>query len=340
MIKQRTMGRTGLKLSELCLGTLNFGWKTDEKSAHVILDTYHAAGGNFIQASSWSPELVLPSMSTNRSEEVVGRWWTTRNIPRQDLFLATRIHVRPFGNEATFLEVVRETIQDSLRRFRTDYLDMVIFEWNDSLVPMDLTLEAFNVVVRSGAARFAGSANFPIWRVLDALGRAARANHNRMEALQADYSLMTRARFEPEAMSLCQEQRLGFFASSPLAGGFLARGRDFSTMSNSVRRDRLIKRFGNVYGDLAQAAVADISARHEASPAQVALAWVLDNPGVTSAVVGVHSVAQLDDLLKATSLTLSVGDLEQLDQATAIEEVRLGRESSRARSTSDELVLN
>src|ERR1044071_6778430 len=95
MIKQRTMGRTSLKLSEVGLGTLNFGWKTDETSAHAILDAYHAAGGNFIQAANWSPELLLPSATLSRSEEVVGRWWTTRGIPRQELFLATRVYVRP-----------------------------------------------------------------------------------------------------------------------------------------------------------------------------------------------------------------------------------------------------
>ena len=93
---------------------------------------------------------------------------------------------------------------------------MVIFEWNDGLVPIRYSLEAFDHVMRSGLARFIGAANFPVWRVVDSLGRAYLRNHCRMEAIQGDYSLMTRARFEPEAMALCQEQRLGFFARSPL----------------------------------------------------------------------------------------------------------------------------
>lgn len=341
MIKQRTMGRTGLKLSELCLGTLNFGWKTDEASAHAILDAYYAAGGNFIQSSSWSPEVMLPSASTSRSEEMVGRWLIARRIPRQDLFLATRIHVRqPTGGVGNLVNVFREAMQDSMRRLRTDYIDMVIFEWNDGFVPMGSTLEAFDLAVWSGAARFIGAANFPVWRVVDSLGRAYVGNHNRMEALQADYSLMTRARFEPEAMAFCQEQRLGFFASSPLAGGFLSGGRDLESMLRSGRRDRLIERFGNAYGELAQSAVAAVAARHEASSAQVALSWVLHNPAVTSAVVGVNSVAQLNELVHATSLSLSGPDLEQLDHATAVEEVRVAREIVRARVSQGELVLN
>ena len=341
MIKQRTMGRTGLKLSELSLGVLNFGWKADENLAYAILDAYYAAGGNFIQASSRSPELMLPTASTSRSEEIVGRWWTIRRIPREQLFLATRVYVRqPPDGTGSFLKVVREAMQDSMRRLRTHYIDMVIFEWNHGLVPMGLALEAFDFVVRSGSARYIGAANFPAWRVVDSLGRAYLGNHNRIEALQADYSLMTRARFEPEAMALCQEQRLGFFASSPLAGGFLARGRDLQAMLHAVRRDRLLERFGNAYGELAQSAVADVAARHEASSAQVALSWVLHNPAVTSAVIGVNSVAQLSELVQATSLSLSAADHEQLDRATAAEEVRVVPEITRVRVRPGELMLN
>lgn len=319
------MGRTGLHLSELCLGTLNFGWKNDETSAHAILDAYHAAGGNFIQAANSSPARLLPSAALSKSEDVVGRWWTTRQIPRQQLFFATRIHVRPITSaRGAFLEIVQEALQDSLQRLRTTYLDMVILEWNDCLVPFDFALQLFDLAVRSGAARFVGAANFPAWRVLDSIGRAYRGNHNRMEAVQADYSLMTRTRFEPETMALCQEQRLGFFATAPLADGFLARGSDVESMFHAVRRERLMERFGNSYGRAAQSAVAEVAVRHEASSAQVALAWVLRNPAVTSAVIGVRSLGQLNELTQASSLALSSGDIELLDWATAFEEVRLG----------------
>jgi aryl-alcohol dehydrogenase-like predicted oxidoreductase len=342
MIKQRTMGRTGLKLSELCLGTLNFGWKTDEKAAFAILDAYHAAGGNFIQATSHSPELFLPSTAATLSEEIVGRWWKSRQLRREDLFLATRIHVRQPGDGSAgdFNKLVRDACRASLRRLQTTSLDMVIFEWNDGLVPIRVTLEAFDQIVRGGLVRFIGAGNFPSWRVVDSLGRAFLRNHCRMEALQTDYSLITRARFEPEAMALCQEQRLGFFARSPLAGGFLARPHDVEAMFSSVRRDWLLERFGNPYGEAAQVAVADVAERHAGSPAQVALAWVLHNPAVTSAVIGVHSVAQLNELVQAASLSLSAADLKQLDHATAAEEVRLTPEVGRPRATEPELVLN
>lgn len=340
MIKKRMMGRTGLKLSELCLGTLNFGWKTDEKTAFAILDAYHASGGNFIQATNYSPEAFLPSTAVTQSETIVGRWWTSRSIRRGDLFLATRIHIRQAADasDGGFIKLVREACRESLRRFQTNYLDLVIFEWNDGLVPIRETLDAFDRVVRTGLVRYIGAGNFPTWRVVDILGRAYLRNHVRVEALQSDYSLMTRARFEPEAMTLCQEQRLGFFARSPLAGGFLARRWDLETMIHPVRRDWVMERFGNAYGDTAQAVVADVAARHEASSAQVALSWVLHNPAVTAAVIGVHSVTQLGELIAATALALSTADLEQLDHATAAEEVRVGPEITRV--SPGELVRN
>lgn len=341
MINKRTMGRTGLNLSELCLGTLNFGWKTDEKTSFAILDAYRAAGGNFIQATSHTPEILLPSASTSMSEEIVGRWWKARGLRRDEFFLATRIHVRQSpGNEAAFAKTVRQACQESLHRLQTTYLDMVIFEWNDGLVPIRYSLEAFDHVVRSGLARFIGAANFPVWRVVDSLGRAYLRNHCRMEAIQGDYSLMTRARFEPEAMALCQEQRLGFFARSPLAGGFLARRHGIGDILNSSRRDWLSERFGNPYGDAALASVGDVASRHEASSAQVALAWVLHNPAVTSAIIGVHSLAQLTELLQASQLKLTAPDIDQLGDATAAEEVRVAPQITHHRLQAGELMLN
>jgi aryl-alcohol dehydrogenase-like predicted oxidoreductase len=218
---------------------------------------------------------------------------------------------------------VREACSESLRRLQTTYLDLVIFEWNDQLLPLRGTLDAFNSIVRRGLVRFIGAANFPAWRVAETLGRAFLGNHARMEVLQADYSLMTRARFEPEVMALCQEQRLGFLARSPLAGGFLARGGGAEAVTNSLRRDWLAERFGNRYGEAALAAVSAVAGRNGASMAQVALAWVLGNPQVTSTVIGVRTPAQLRELAEACALRLAGTDLHALGEATALEEVRV-----------------
>lgn len=340
MIKQRTFGRTGLTVSELCLGTLNFGWKTDEKISTAILDAYHETEGRFIQATSHTPELGLTSASGSISEEIVGRWLAARGHRRHDLFLATRILVRRVvRDDAAFAQQVRDAVRASLRRLQTHYLDLVIFEWDAGLLPLRGTLDAFDALVRRGLVRYVGAGNFPVWRVADALGRAYLRNHGRFEATQTDYSLMTRARFEPEAMALAQEQRLAFLARSPLAGGYLARSTTATAAPNALRRDWLTARYDNAYGDMARTAVAKVAARHTASAAQVSLAWVLHNPVVTSAVIGVGSVSQLTELVQSSSLSLTPADLELLDAATSVEEVRVAPQIVRPAEKRDSLVL-
>lgn len=340
MIKKRILGRTGLKVSELCLGTMNFGWKTDEQKSFGILDAYFEAGGNFIQASGYFPTPLITAASTTFSEEVVGRWWDSRAILRSQLVLATRLSLGRVPDGVPMVKFARECVRASLRRLKTTYVDLLVLDWSESLLPMREIMDVFDVLVRGGLVRYIGAANFPVWRVADAIGRAYIRNHSRMEALQSDYSLMTRARFEPEAMSLSQEHRLGFLARSPLAGGFLAQVRGPGDRLNSSRRDWLEQRFGNAHGDAALAAVIEVASRHEASPAQVALSWVLHNPVVTSAVVGVQSVTQLVELVPGTSLPLSSMDLAQLDRATAVEEVRVTPEIARSPVPPAELVLD
>lgn len=340
MIKQRNFGRTGLGVSELCLGALNFGWKTDEKISIAILDAYHAADGRFIQVTSHTPELGLTSASGSVSEEIVGRWLAARGHRRHDLFLATRILVRRrVRDDAAFAQQVREAVRASLRRLQTHYLDLVIFEWDEGLLPLRGTLDAFDALVRRGLVRYVGAGNFPVWRVADALGRAYLRNHGRFEAMQTDYSLMTRARFEPEAMALAQEQRLAFLARSPLAGGYLARSSPALAALNAPRSDWLAARYGKAYGDMARTALAKVAERHTASVAQVSLAWVLHNPAVTSAVVGVCSVRQLEELIKSSSLSLKPADIELLDAATAVEEIRMAPSNVRPSEKKDGLVL-
>lgn len=339
MIKQRTFGRTGLGVSELCLGTLNFGWKTDEKISLALLDAYHAADGRFIQATSQTPELGLASASGSGSEEIVGRWLAARGHRRHDLFLATRILVRRVvRDDAAFAQQVREAVRASLRRLQTHYLDLVIFDWDEGLLPLRGTLDAFDALVRRGLVRYMGAGNFPVWRIADALGRAYLRNHGRFEAMQTDYSLLTRARFEPEAMALAQEQRIAFLARSPLDGGYLARSSPAMTALNAPRRDRLAARYGNAYGDMARTAVAKVAGRHAASVAQVSLAWVLQNPAVTSSVIGVCSVRQLEELVQSSALSLTSADLELLDAATVVEEVRVGPQLVRLSEKKDSLL--
>lgn len=324
MIPQRPLGRTGLNVSELCLGTMHFGWKTDEVASFAVMDAFLAAGGNFLQAAAVTPQFTLPSTSTTVAEEVVGRWHQSRRIPRRDLVLATRLNLRlPRGLGLSIGHVVRESVAASLHRLRVDYLDLLVLEWNEELLPKEQWLEAFNVAVRDCNVRYVGVANFPAWRVADCIALAFHRNASRMEAVQGDYSLMTRARYEPETMALCDEHRLGFVAASPLAGGFLVGNTRAPATADWSRRKWILNRFQNTYGDAARSAVADVAARHDASSGQIALAWVLNNPTVSSAMIGVRSEVELHELARAGEISLAPRDLRELAEATALEEVRI-----------------
>ncbi|HTO03604.1 MAG TPA: aldo/keto reductase, partial [Opitutus sp.] len=313
MIKQRSLGRTGLKVSELCLGTINFGWKTDEASSFAILDAFHSLGGNFLQSASFAPRLLLPSASPSFGEEVIGNWWTSRQVARRDLVLSTRLRLTlPLITGSNLRDVVCDLTHEAMKKLRTDYLDLLMVEWDPKLLPMYQVVDAFHAAVHRCHVRYVGAANFPVWRVADGIAQAFRRNRCRMEVLQSDYSLMTRARYEPEAMSLCDEQKLGFIATSPLAGGFLTRKTRRSKIGSVPNRVGTRQKFQNWYGDAALAAVADVASRHDASSAQVALAWVLHNRTLTSALLGVRSVAELQELVRATTLALSNADVSQL----------------------------
>jgi len=335
MIKQRTFGRTGLRLSELCLGTLNFGWKIDENQSLAVLDRYHEAGGNFIQSTGHATESALAAASTRLSEEIVGRWLQSRRIVRDSMVLGTRIRVRrPDDSPGALAKSLMQKCRESTDRLQAGQLDIVVIEWNDGMLPVSETLAAFDQLVRGGFARYIVAANFPGWRVADTLGRAYERSQPRMEALQADYSLVTRARFEPEVMTMCREHRLGFFACSPLAGGFLARSYDRS----SLRGDWIQRHFGTDYNRAVLSAVSEVARRNGTSVPQAALSWVLANPQVTSAVIGVQSRAQLDDLLGTQVGRLGLADYAGLAEASVLEEVRLPAEALARQAAYPELL--
>ena len=252
--------------------------------------------------------------------------------------LSTRLNLTlPMVAGSKLSDVVCEQTHDAMKRLRTDYLDLLVLEWDSKLLPMYQVIDAFHAAVHRCHVRYVGAANFPVWRVSDGIAQAFRRNRSRMETLQSDYSLMTRARYEPEAMSLCDEQKLGFIATSPLAGGFLTRSSRNPRFGGLYNREWAHEKFQNCYGDAALAAVADVAARHEASSAQVALAWVLHNQTVTSALLGVRSVAELQEVVGAGRLELSSADMSQLHEATSLEQVHVPAEYLLPRSNLTEV---
>jgi aryl-alcohol dehydrogenase-like predicted oxidoreductase len=324
-MNKRKLGRTNLHVSELCLNTAKFGWANDDASSFALLDTYYTCGGSFIQSLGFAPNSATAPLVESSSEDIVGRWHETRGINRDSLVLASRINFfRPLhGGSIAFANLIRESCERSLRRLRAKYLDLLICDWDDHLAPVEDLLEAVDMLIRAGLVRHAVAGGFPPWRVVDSIHRSGTRNHARFEALQAEYSLMSRASFEPEALSLCREHRLGFLARSPLAGGFLAQRPLSLRELINVDRDWRSERFGSNVGDAVLKVLAEIADKRLATPAQIALAWVLRNSQVTSAVISPPAARELRELVRAAEIILTPNETGALANVTMVQDHRM-----------------
>lgn len=332
VMNQRILGCTSLKVSELCLGTMNFGWRTDESTSRAILDAYHAGGGHFIQAVGLAGAALSAQISPTYSETVVGSWWRSRDLLRTDLTLATRVNLRE-GSEPDSVdldETVRTTCKESLRRLRTDYLDVLVCEWSGAGHPPEALRRGLDWLVREGLVRYVAFANLSSWRVVASIHEGVARNHSRIDALQGDYSLLARTSFEGDLAELCRERGLGFLARSPLAGGLLTRRSKGRGVLGGSRRAWLAQRYGRDTGDRVTRLLCELADGTGYSPAQIALSWALHHPGVTSLVVGLTSVEHLGDALKAAQLRLGADELRQLHQASSVQRLVLPKRATDA----------
>jgi aryl-alcohol dehydrogenase-like predicted oxidoreductase len=315
-MKKRRLGRTDLHVSELNLNAGIFGWLSDEAESFALLDAYYTCGGSFLQTVGLAPNSAMAKLTESEAEIIVGRWRETRGISRDGLVLASRIDFfrPPHGGSTAFANHIREACERSLRRLRTTHLDLLICEWHDDLHPVDDVLEAVDQLIRAGFVRYAVAGGFPPWRVVDSLHGANASQHARFEALQASYSLMNRSGFEPEALAVCREHRLGFLATSPLAGGFLTRR---PSSSPGHDHDWKNERFGSRAGDAVLQVLAEVADKRLATPAQIALAWVLRHPEVTSAAISASNPRELRELIRAAGIVLTSEETGALANVTS-----------------------
>ena len=316
----RFLGRTGLQVSEFCLGTMQFGWTTDESSSFAVMDAYHNAGGNFIDtADIYTTWHAAGLAGGGVTETIIGRWLKSRG-GRPDLVLASKVRGRmqegPNGEGLSRQRVIR-CCEDSLRRLQTDYLDLYQCHWADLTTPIEETLSALDNLVRAGKVRYVGASNYPAWRLMEALWQSDRHGCARFVSYQPQYSLMERAGFEIEAMPLCRHHGLGVIPYSPLAGGFLTGKYSRGQPPPIGARAREI---GDLYlnerGWAVIDALAAIGQSHGKTVGQTALAWLLTNPVVTAPIVGANNVGQLGESLGAAGYRLDAGEMARLNDLT------------------------
>jgi 1-deoxyxylulose-5-phosphate synthase len=316
------LGRTGLKVSRLCLGTMTFGLQCDEPTAVAILDTAAAAGVTFLDTADVYP--LGGTLETNgRTEEILGRWLAGR---RHEFVVATKCFGKMSAREwdrGSSRKHVLEAIDGSLRRLGTDYVDLYQLHGFDEDTPIDETLRALDDVVRAGKARYVGCSNFLAYRVARALGRSEALGVARFASVQPRYNLLFRE-FERELFPLCREEGIGVIPYNPIAGGLLSgrHRRDAGptpgsrfTLGGAARiyQDRYWNEgmFDTVEQLRAVAAEAGLDL------VTMAVAWVLANPDVTAPIIGASRPEQLAPALAAEHTPLP-GDLKaRLDELTA-----------------------
>ncbi len=321
----RRLGRTGLKVSPICLGTMQFGWTTDEPTAHAILNRALELGINFIDTadvySRWHP-----GNPGGVSETHIGNW-LAGGVPRDQIVLATKVRGKMGdgpNDQGLSRGHIMSAVEASLRRLRTDYIDLYQTHSPDHETPLDETLRALDDLVRSGKVRYVGCSNYPAWLLAKALWISDVRNIVRYDSLQPHYSYVHRAEFERELQPLCLDQGVGVIPYSPLAAGFLTgKYRRGQPLPESARADNVQRRYMNEQGFAAVDKLEEVGRQtglqsgHEATIAQTAIAWVLANPAVTSAIIGANSVAQLEDTIKGADVALSAEDKAALDEVTA-----------------------
>ena len=314
-MEKRELGKSGLAVAPLAFGGNVFGWTLDEKSSFPILDAFIASGCNFIDTadtySTW-----VPGNKGGESETIIGNWLKSRG-GRDRVILATKIgnNMGP-GRRGLAPAYIRQSIDDSLKRLQTDYVDLYQSHIDDADTPLEETLQTYGDLIRAGKIRAIGASNYKAPRLQEALAVSKRHGYPRYQSLQPLYNLYDRADFEGGLQQLCIAENIGVINYSTLASGFLTgKYRAEADFEKHARGSRT-KKYFNERGMRVLQALDQVSARYKANPAQISFAWLLSRPGITAPIASATSVAQLDNLVKAIQIKLDREAVDLLDRAS------------------------
>src|SRR3954470_4880090 len=314
----RYLGKTGLRVSELCLGTMTLGRETSEQDSFNILDRFIAEGGNFVDTAD---------VYTNGiSEEIVGKW--LQDQKRDDVVIATKVRF-PMGEGPNDVGLSRKHIisgvKESLRRLGTDYIDLYQVHAWDPRTPLEETLSTLNDLVREGLVRYIGASNFKGWQLQKAIDISRRNNWEAFVCLQPQYNLLCRAT-EWELLDVCINEGLGVIPWSPLRGGWLS-GKYTKDMVTPPENTRVAlaekegwgeswSNYNNEYTWQVLETLYAVAKEAEKTPAQAAINWLLNQPGVTAPIIGARTMEQLEANLGAAGWSLTKEQIERLNRAS------------------------
>jgi len=314
-MQKRKLGRSGLEVAPLAFGGNVFGWTVDEKTSFKLLDAFADAGFNFIDTadsySNW-----VPGNQGGESETIIGNW-LKQHGGRDKMLIGTKLgsELSP-ERKGLSRKYIQESVEGSLRRLQTDYIDLYQSHYFDSETPQEETLAAYDQLIKAGKVRAIGASNFTPEQLTQALEISEKNNLTRYESLQPEYNLYDRAGFEKELELLCTQNQVGVISYFALAKGFLSGKYRSEADLNKSPRGSGVKEYLNERGFRILAALDDVAQRYNSDPASVSLAWLISRPSITAPIASATSLKQLNSLIKAANLNLDEAAINQLTQAS------------------------
>ncbi|TRW22811.1 aldo/keto reductase [Flavobacterium zepuense] len=315
-MEKRQLGSTDLHVYPIAFGGNVFGWTIDEKQSFEILDAFTGTGFNFIDTadvySRWKP-----GNEGGESETIIGNW-LKKNNNRESVIIATKVG-SDLGNGKKGLkkEYILKAAEDSLKRLKTDYIDLYQTHFDDENTPIEETLEAYQQLIKEGKVRHIGASNLSPERLKASLEISAENSLPAYQTFQPEYNLYEREKFENGLEPLCLGNNLGVITYFSLASGFLTgKYRTKDDLGKSARGGDMDKHF-NDRGFKILAALDEVSKSLNTTPATVALAWLIHRPSVTAPIVSATSIKQLDAIIKAPDLAITAHEIELLTQESA-----------------------
>lgn len=312
----RSLGTTGLQIPRLVFGGNVFGWTVDEKQSFSLLDALLERGFSAIDTadvySAWAP-----GNKGGESETIIGKWFAAHPGVREKVTLFTKVgaDLGEPGKKGLSARWIEHAVNDSLRRLQTDYIDLYFSHWPDSETPYDETLGAYQKLLNAGKIRAVGASNLNAEQLQASLSVADDNDLPRYQVLQPEYNLYDRDRFEGKLQELTVRENIGVVTYYSLASGFLSgKYRSESDLSQS-QRGQGISKYLNPRGFAILDAVDKVAAKHNVKPAEIALAWLIAQPGVTAPIASATKIAHIESFVTAVSLTLSSEDIAALNNA-------------------------
>jgi aryl-alcohol dehydrogenase-like predicted oxidoreductase len=314
---KRPLGGTGIEIEPLVFGGNVFGWTVDERGCAALLDRFFEAGLNAVDTADVYSKWV-PGNRGGESETLIGRWLKAAPGRRAKAVIITKVGIEmPDKGAGLSARHILASVEDSLRRLQTDYIDVYLSHRPDAATPIEETLSAYDKLVKQGKVRAIGASNSESAGLRDALGVSAKKGLPRYEVEQPEYNLYDRARYEGPLRDLCIAEGLGVIPYYSLASGFLTgKYRSKADLGKSVRGERATK-YLDERGLRILAALDSVAAEHNAQLAEIALAWLIARAGVTAPIASATSVSQVESLIRSTQIRLSAAQIKLLDAAGA-----------------------